>query len=60
MIFNRNRIKILFMMKMYKKLYLNFWVFLKKNLVLKFLLRNYNALILVIFIVFIRGLMNFF
>lgn len=47
-------------MKMYKKLYLNFWVFLKKNLVLKFLLRNYNVLILVIFIVFIRGLMNFF
>lgn len=48
-------------MKMYKKLYLNFWVFLKKNLVLKFLLRNYNnALIVVIFIIFIRGLMNFF
>lgn len=30
MIFNKNRIKILFMMKMYKKLYLNFWVFKKK------------------------------
>lgn len=38
------------MMKMYKKLYLNFWVFFKKNLVLKFLLRNYNnALIVVIY-----------
>lgn len=44
---------------MNKKPYLNFWAFLKKNLALKFSLRNHNnTLIAATLITLTRGLMN--
>lgn len=61
MIFNKNRIKTLPMMKMHKKPYLNFWALFKKlgpEIFIKESLTINNALIAATLMALTRGLMN--